>query len=175
MTKSVDSPADQNVDEWSGETVHASQQPKEFELEQFLPYRLSLLSNTVSEGIASDYRSHHKLSVTEWRVLAILGRFSGLTASAVTDRGAMDKVAVSRAVSKLEDKGMLLRTTHTRDRRCVTLTLSRQGVSLFNAVIPGAIAYERRLLECLDPTERTTLSNLLGRLQQQAHDLNAQD
>ncbi len=172
MTKPEDSPANQVTDEWNRDAVRASQPPKEFELEAFLPYRLSLLSNTVSEGIASDYRSHHSLSVTEWRVLAILGRFPGLTASAVTDRGAMDKVAVSRAVSKLEDKGMLLRTTHTRDRRCVTLTLSRQGVSLFNAVIPGAIAYEQRLLESLEPEERAMLNTLLERLQRQAHRLN---
>ena len=31
--------------------------PQDFALEHFLPYRLSLLSNTVSEGIALAYRT----------------------------------------------------------------------------------------------------------------------
>ena len=48
---------------------------QQFALETFLPYRLSLLSNTVSEGIATRYRTDHGLSMTEWRVLAILGRY----------------------------------------------------------------------------------------------------
>ena len=144
----------------------------EFILEDFLPYRLSLLSNLVSEGIATTYRSEFGLGMTEWRVLAILGRFQELTASDVVRQGAMDKVAVSRAVSKLEEKGMLSRTTNTQDRRSVTLTLSRSGVRLFNAVIPGAIAYEERLLERLNRTERVTLDALLAKLQTYAHDLN---
>ncbi|MEE4189620.1 MAG: MarR family transcriptional regulator [Roseobacter sp.] len=153
-------------------TVGETRQPGEFVLEDFLPYRLSLLSNTVSEGIATDYRAHHDLSVTEWRVLAILGRFPGLTASHVMERGAMDKVAVSRAVNKLEEKGMLSRTTNPQDRRRVALKLSRKGVNLFNAVIPGAMDYERRLLESLSLEERATLNRLLKRLQDQAHGLN---
>lgn len=153
---------------------HNSEEAREagdFALEDFLPYRLSLLSNTVSEGIAVTYRNDHDLSVTEWRVLAILGRFPGLTASAVIERGAMDKVSVSRAVSKLDEKGLVSRTALEEDRRCVTLKLSRPGMRLFEAVIPGAIAYEQRLLESLGTAERATLNSLLERLQEQAHRL----
>lgn len=146
-----------------------------FALENFLPYRLSLLSNTVSEGIATTYRNNHGLSVTEWRVLAILGRFPGLTASAIMERGAMDKVAVSRAVTKLDEKGLVIRAAQEQDRRCVTLKLTRPGMRLFNAVIPGAMDYERRLLESLNSAERATLDALLGRLQQQARKLSGQD
>ncbi len=148
---------------------------EDFALEDFLPYRLSLLSNTVSDGIASTYRHDHGLSVTEWRVLAILGRFPGLTASAIMERGAMDKVAVSRAVMKLDEKGLVIRTADEQDRRCLTLKLTRRGVRLFNAVIPGAMAYEQRLLDSLDTAERATLNALLERLQHQAHKLNGRN
>lgn len=144
---------------------------EDFALEEFLPYRLSLLSNTVSEGIATTYRKDHGLSVTEWRVLALLGRFSGLTASAVMERGAMDKVAVSRAVNKLDDKGLIIRITQEQDRRRVTLKLSRKGVRLFNAVVPGAIDYESRLLDGLTAHDRATLTRLLNELQSKAQSL----
>ena len=71
--------------------------PTDFRLEEYLPYRLSLLSNTVSQGIADRYQRDHDISVTEWRVIAVLGRFPGQTASEVVKRTAMDKVTVSRA------------------------------------------------------------------------------
>ena len=137
---------------------------EDFALETFLPYRLSLLSNTVSEGIAIAYRDVHGLSVTEWRVLAILGRFPGLTATDVMRRAAMDKVAVSRAVGRLDDKGLVGRTAQAEDRRRVALKLTARGVRLFNAVVPEALAYERTLLEALSPEEREQLDELLDKL-----------
>jgi len=79
----------------------------DFDLEHFLPYRLSVLTNTISEGLARRYRDLQPLSVTEWRILAVLGRFPGLVASEVCDRTAMDKVAISRGVRSLMEKGML--------------------------------------------------------------------
>lgn len=138
--------------------------PRDFALEAFLPYRLSLLSNTVSEGIASSYRDQHGLSVTEWRVLAILGRFPGVTASDVGARGAMDKVTVSRAVARLGEKGLVRRESDPRDRRRVALTLTRRGAALFEAVVPEALAYERRLHDALTREERRTFDQLLDKL-----------
>jgi DNA-binding MarR family transcriptional regulator len=138
--------------------------PEDFALETFLPYRLSLLSNTVSEGIASAYRDQHGLTVTEWRVLAILGRYAGITASEITERGAMDKVTVSRAVGRLDDKGLVKRTAQHDDRRRVALALTRSGVRLFNQVVPDALAYERRLLDTLTAAERSQLDALLEKL-----------
>ena len=95
-----------------------------FALEKFLPYRLSLLSNTVSQGIATAYRKGYGLSVTEWRVLAILGRYPGLTASEVMQRGAMDKVAVSRAVKNCRGNKLVERSAHPQDRRRQPLRLT---------------------------------------------------
>ncbi len=69
------------------------------ELEKFLPYRLSVLSQLVSESLHDLYAGPFELSVTQWRVMAALGRFAPLTASEVGQRIVMDKVAVSRAVA----------------------------------------------------------------------------
>ena len=71
--------------------------PTQFRLEDYVPYRLSLLSNTVSQGIAHRYQQDHDVSVTEWRVIVVLGRYPGSTASEVVERTAMDKVTISRA------------------------------------------------------------------------------
>ena len=70
-------------------------------LEDFLPYRLSILSNRVSRAIAARYAKAFDLTIPEWRIIAVLGRRPGLTAKEVAEATEMDKVAVSRAVAKL--------------------------------------------------------------------------
>ena len=75
--------------------------PPKLHLEKFLPYRLSVLSNTVSSAIAAAYFMNFGLSIPEWRVMAVLAANPGLSAAEVTARTAMDKVAVSRAVKSL--------------------------------------------------------------------------
>jgi DNA-binding MarR family transcriptional regulator len=146
---------------------------QDFALEAFLPYRLSLLSNTISEGIATAYRDVHGLSLTEWRVVAILGRFPDLTATNIMARGAMDKVPVSRAVARLEERGLVRRKADSEDRRRLTLRLTPRGVKLFNAVVPEALAYERQLISALEPQESAQLDTLLEKLLASARTLNA--
>jgi len=134
------------------------------ELERFLPYRLSVLSNRVSEAISRAYAKRFNLSITEWRVMAVLARRPGLSCGEVSERTAMDKVAVSRAVSTLLLSGRLLRDTHALDRRKLVLTLSPTGYTIYDAVVPRAEAYERALLACLDEHDREALDRVLHKL-----------
>ena len=89
----------------------------DLKLENFLPYRLAVLSNTVSTTVARAYDKRFNVSIPEWRVIAILGRFPGLSAVEVAERTMLDKVAVSRAVTKLIKKGRVDREDELgRDR-----------------------------------------------------------
>ena len=134
------------------------------DLEQFLPYRLSVLSNRISQDIARLYAERFELGITEWRVLAVLGRYPGLSAGQLAERTAMDKVAVSRAVASLLAAGRLKRDTHGDDRRRSVLELSEEGYRVYAEVAPAAIAYERRLLACLSTEDQAALSRLLQQL-----------
>lgn len=134
------------------------------DLEHFLPYRLSVLSNRVSGAIARMYSERFGLGVTEWRVMAVLGRYPGLSAGEVAQRTAMDKVAVSRAVAGLVDAGRVERDTHGDDRRRSVLRLSADGRRIYDEIAPLALAFERRLLDGMPPAEREVLFRLLDRL-----------
>ena len=148
---------------------HEATEEALFELEDFLPYRLSRLTNTVSEGIAKRYRQRYDIGVPEWRVIAVLGSFPGLAASEVAERTAMDKVTVSRAVRRLSDSGLLERRPDAADRRRQRLQLTPgHGREVLQHVVPLARDYERRLLEALSDREREVLETLLGKLQQKA-------
>src|SRR3546814_10587439 len=86
-------------------------------LERFLPYRLSLLSNRISAAISRAYASRFALSITEWRVMAVLARFPGLSSKEVAERTAIDKVAISRALSNLLHHVRVQRETQGSERR----------------------------------------------------------
>jgi DNA-binding MarR family transcriptional regulator len=134
------------------------------ELETFLPYRLSVLSNRVSNRIARSYETRFGLTIPEWRVMAVLGRFPGLTAAEVTERTAMDKVQVSRAVARLMASGRIEQKTVDADRRARHLFLSAAGRLDHGEIVPLAREMERQLAATLTPAERAQLDGILGKL-----------
>ena len=136
----------------------------QLELENFLPYRLSVLSNRVSQTIADMYQKRFGLAITEWRVMAVLGRFPDLSANEVAERTAMDKVAVSRAVAKLLERSLIKREIHSDDRRRSVLALSEVGYTVYDEIAPMALAAEQRLVATLDEQERATLDRLMHKL-----------
>jgi DNA-binding MarR family transcriptional regulator len=141
------------------------------DLEHFLPYRLSVLTNLVSGAIADAYRRRFGLSIPEWRVLAVLARHPGLSAAEVAARTRMDAVAVSRAVGGLLAAGRLRRSVSRADRRRSVLNLSATGSSVYRAVAPLALDYEQSLLAALDRSQRRSLDDLLHALTTRAAQL----
>jgi len=94
------------------------------------------------------------------------GLYPALSAGEVAERTAMDKVALSRAVARLLQRGFIERGTHGGDRRRSVLTLSPQGFEVYDVVAPMVLASERLLLAGLDPQEREQLDRLLAKLLQ---------
>lgn len=134
------------------------------DLRLFLPFRLSVLSNTISSRIATLYADAFDLTVAEWRVMAIVDGAPGITARDVTLRAAMDKVAVSRAVASLEAVGRMERRAVDADGRARALFLTAEGACVVAAVAPLALDIEDRLLAALGEEDRAQLDRLLSRL-----------
>ncbi len=143
-------------------------------LERFLPYRLSILSNTISSSIADTYGEKFGLGIPEWRVIAVLGRYPGISAREVAARTAMDKVAVSRAVSRLLNADRITRQVADTDRRRSILNLSGNGQRIYEEISPLALNYERQLLQTLSHEDQQTLGNLLIKLSERAAHLRDQ-
>lgn len=133
-------------------------------LEDFLPYRLSVLSHTISTTIANVYKKRFGVSIPEWRVIAILGRFPDLSAVEVADRTMLDKVAVSRAVTKLIRNGRIDRQFADADRRRSILNLSDEGRQVHDEIAPLALAFEHDLLQGISAEDYDTFNIVIERL-----------
>ena len=133
-------------------------------LEQFIPYRLSILTNIISSSLSDTYKEKFQLSITEWRILAVLGEYPGVSADEVSTKTQMEKSSLSRAIAKLIRRKLIQRVFSQIDQRRSILTLTESGLSIYNKVVPLAVEFERQLLKCFSGSEYEQFSKLLERL-----------
>jgi len=135
-----------------------------FKLEDFLPYRLSILSNRISQGIAGIYQKKHTLSIIEWRIMAILGSYPNSSASEIVEHTVMDKVAISRGVKKLLKSELILRKPDRYDGRRMNLRLSKQGKEVYQDIIPKAMDFEHQFIDRLSSKDLNDLDRIINKL-----------
>ena len=134
-----------------------------FELDGFLPYRLSVAATQISRRFAALYGAEAGLSIPEWRVLAHLDRSGAVSVRDINARVHLDKSIVSRAASRLEAAGLLRKSGHDTDRRLVTLELTAEGRALMRRLGRIATAFQAELIAELGP-EAEALDRALTRL-----------
>jgi DNA-binding MarR family transcriptional regulator len=120
-------------------------------LDDFRPYRLSVVANLVSDVIAKAYAAAFDLTIPQWRVIAAVAETDGTTQQQIGQRTRMDKVTVSRAAIALVQRGVLQRASNEHDRRSHRLTLSPHGRALYAEVVPKALELEARIFGKIDP------------------------
>ena len=147
-------------------TVNPSiQAVDEFRVEEFVPFRLLALASRMTRAAARIYLGHFSLSASEWRGLAVLGRFGAMATTDLAERTGMDKVRVSRAVTRLMELGYVARQTDPNDRRRAFLSLTASGATICSKIVPRALAVEAELLASLTAEERAALAELISKLE----------
>ncbi|WP_026374632.1 MarR family winged helix-turn-helix transcriptional regulator [Aestuariibacter salexigens] len=144
-------------------------------LERYLPYRLSILSNKVSSVIAQIYKNKFALSVTEWRIMAVLGEYPGISADEISVKTQLEKSILSRAINRLLKREFISREFAEHDKRRSMITLSETGQSVYQEIVPLSYEYEKALLNCFTREEQETLVTLLDRLYEHAEQIASSD
>ncbi|MGB3724898.1 MAG: MarR family transcriptional regulator [Glaciecola sp.] len=140
-------------------------------LERYLPYRLSILSNKVSTLVAQAYKDKFALSITEWRIMAVLGEYPQASADEISVKTQIEKSLISRAISKLLKRKLIQREISKEDKRRSQIQLSETGYAVYAEIVPLSYEYERQLLACLEQEEQAVLSELIDRLYKHAEGL----
>ncbi|WP_269581091.1 MarR family winged helix-turn-helix transcriptional regulator [Roseibium sp. Sym1] len=146
----------------------------DFELETFFPYLVRVFYSDVTRALSAVYQRDYGMMPAEWRTMAILGSAtSGLQATEIVSRSSMDKVVVSRAVKRMEERGFLVRESNAADGRSFLLKLSEEGRAVYEDLGPKLKAVEQRMLSGLKEQEiegfltvtRRIRENLAGELE----------
>ncbi len=143
-------------------------------LEDFLPYRLAVLTHAVSRALAEVYGDRFGLSIPEWRIVANLGGFGPLYPGVLAERSSMDKPKVTRALQRLQASGLVTRTIDRADRRQARIALTRKGTQVFREVAALAAAWERDFLAPLSDSDRKSFDRILAKLTTRATALRLQ-
>lgn len=144
------------------------------QLADFFPYRLAVLADQVSQCMAQVYAARFQLTRDEWRVLAALHQNPTMKTGDAIAHTTMEKMQASRAITRLEEGGLVSRTEDEHDRRHRVLSLTPAGKALVKKIIPLVQAREAFLLADLDDQEREVLDRVLGKLTERARTLVSQ-
>jgi DNA-binding MarR family transcriptional regulator len=144
-------------------------------LEAFLPYRLNVVASLVSEALSRIYVDRYGIGVPEWRILVTLGEFEAMTAKAIGAHSHMHKTKVSRAVTALEARKLLVRRENRADRREAFLSLTPAGRAIYRDLAPGALAFAKSLFETIAPADRAAFERAIDRLTERSRALSAPD
>lgn len=138
--------------------------PAALSLADYLPYHLTVTSDLVGDELARRLQEATGLNQTEWRVMAVIGSFGPMSTRNVAAYTTINKVRVSRALSRLVDMGYVMRESDPHDQRLLKLGFSAQGRKVYAVIAAEAAAWESQLLEPFSNGELALLGRLLARL-----------
>ena len=134
-------------------------------IRDLLSYRLHVVANLLSRGAELRYRREFGVSLWEWRTVALLGGAAGAHSLNDLARAAgIDKSQMSRVVSGLAARRLVLRAIDAEDGRGVKLTLTRAGRALYQGLMRAAAERNDAFRDCLTAKERAAFDAALGKL-----------
>ncbi|USH02272.1 MarR family transcriptional regulator [Grimontia kaedaensis] len=134
-------------------------------LDNFLPYKLVQTAEKVADSMAAIYENEFGISRPEWRILASLGARDGLMSRDLSRETSLDKVKVSRILTKLEGRGWVVREAHATDQRAALVRLTHEGKALYDRIVPRVLEWERGMLDGLTGSQYRDLYQALDALQ----------
>jgi DNA-binding MarR family transcriptional regulator len=118
----------------------------------------------VHRNMTRFFLRRHDLGMPEWRVLGQLARYAPASVREFNARSWMDKGQISRALARLEGRGLVERRPDPTHGKRQLLSITPAGMDLYNVVLPEAQLCQALLLEPLNREERQALRSALAKL-----------
>lgn len=133
-------------------------------IENFFPYRLAIVAEAFSRQLADVYGGNHRLSREEWRLLFLLDDAGTLNSLQLAQRTTLDKVQISRAATRLDDKGLIIRKVQGADRRLRDYTITEDGRALFQKAFAEVAERAQSILDTMPHEDREALDRGIAAL-----------
>jgi DNA-binding MarR family transcriptional regulator len=135
------------------------------EIRDLLSYRVHVVANLLSRGAELRYRREFGVSLWEWRTIALLGASDEpLSLGHLARAAGIDKSQMSRVVSGLARRRVVLRSTDPGDGRGIRLSLSTSGKRLYEGLIRAAGERDAVFRNCLSKGEKEAFERVLAKL-----------
>ena len=134
-------------------------------LEDHLGYWLRYVSNHVSGAFAQALQER-QVSVAEWVALRHIYSRERITPGELAELLGMTRGAISKVLTKLEDKQWIARASDQTDNRVQWITLTSAGQQILPELAQLADDNDAYFFGGLSQAEQATLRNLLKKLTQ---------
>ncbi len=134
-------------------------------VDAFLTTLMSQVGNALRRTITVPYADAAQLTVSEWRLLALIAHVGELPFSTLVVQSTSDKALVSRTLRLLEERGLVaLRAEGSTPRKKILCAITEAGQQLHDEVMPVARRHQAAALRVLTQQEREVMYRALHKL-----------
>lgn len=112
--------------------------------------------------------AQYDLTAAQAVVIMIVCDFKTLTQDEITKRLSLDKSVIAKTVTKLEERGFLVRTTNPKDKRTYDIQPSEKAWAVYPAIREQVEACFLRMTRAMTEEEQALFQRLLSLAAQSA-------
>jgi len=133
-------------------------------LDDLLLFRLARLSSDAGAMVVRLCEGGYGITRREWRLLVALQRSGDIQPSLLAEQIHLDRARTSRALSSLQEKGLVARTPVAGDGRSARVSLTVAGRDVCDALLPQVRRINEQIVAALSDDEAATFDAYLERL-----------
>jgi DNA-binding MarR family transcriptional regulator len=132
------------------------------------PYWFARISRALSQHLLLHVEARFGLNLAEYRTLNTLAELSSTSIRDIAADASLDKAQVSRAVTALTARGLVVQVVDGEDRRLRVVKLTPAGEALIAETLPFVTARQQQLETNLSETELRALWSALATISKEA-------
>jgi MarR family transcriptional regulator, lower aerobic nicotinate degradation pathway regulator len=129
-----------------------------------MPGHLVRRAHQISVAIFMEECAAHNVTPVQYACLSAIARQPGVDATRLASAVAFDRSTLGNVLERLEAKGWVRRDPSPDDRRVKLLAATEAGERLLDAIEPGVLAAQKRMLKPLAPNDRKIFMRLLAEM-----------
>ncbi|MGB0505117.1 MAG: MarR family winged helix-turn-helix transcriptional regulator [Pikeienuella sp.] len=134
-------------------------------------FRIAITNNALTNASALMAKKEGDIGLTDWRIIAILGRSNIKTASDIVANTRFDAALISRSVASLAKRGLVEILPDPKDKRAKQLRLTDAGRKMAKITEMAIKNYVAQLEAGLTEEEISVLHSALGKIEDAAMDI----
>ena len=129
-----------------------------------MPGHLVRRAHQISVAIFMEECATHNVTPVQYACLSAIALHPSVDATRLASAVAFDRSTLGNVLERLETKGWVERKPSAEDRRVKLLHITEAGAHLLDAIEPGVLATQKRLLKPLAPDDRKIFMRLLAQM-----------